>query len=89
MDTGQNFTPIADVDLDMYARLIAAALIRGIRAEEMACFTTAAGVSPSQWALARAGWMARIREHADVRSAYADSYRRAVREVKERARIAS
>jgi len=83
------FTPIADVDLDTYARLIAAVLIRGIRAEEMDCFTTAAGISPSRWALARAGWMARIREHEDVRDAYALSYRRAVLDVKDRTRVAS
>jgi hypothetical protein len=67
--------PIAGVDLDTYAHLMAALLKDDAEGVEPSRYATAAGISPAQWAQARSGWTMRIADYDDVRDVYSGRYR--------------
>jgi hypothetical protein len=73
-----DFDPIADVDLDTYASVIADQLCGDATDIAIDAHLASVGISPERWVQARAGWTRRIRENADVRAAYARRYRSSI-----------
>ncbi|MBN9238819.1 MAG: hypothetical protein BGO97_03955 [Micrococcales bacterium 70-64] len=72
--SAEALTPIAGVDLTVYVRVSKGIAAYGYDAAKLPLVASAYGVSESNWALAQAGWAARIQNDAAVGAKFNQLY---------------